>query len=194
MNRTITKAHIAEHLMLNVRGEMTASETKRIVQFILDTMIHALTNRQAILLYKIGRIGHRAKGARPGRNPKTKQPCAIIPRIAVTMTANGNASIGKALNKTSLAEKLCDNSLYSVSDCQNIIHVFLVYLRGCLDSDYRIELRGFGVLYMRTFAEGRTTRNPKTGEKFTNTPASSKPAFKCSPCILQTLTKGLSNG
>jgi integration host factor subunit beta len=74
-----------------------------------------------------------------------------------------------------------DNPGLSAREVEKIVSVFFDDIVGRLTEDGRVELRGFGAFSTRA-RDGRTGRNPRTGETVDVAPSASpisSPARKC---------------
>ena len=54
-------------------------------------------------------------------------------------------------------------------DLENLVNIFLEEISSALESGGRVELRGFGAFSVKE-RDGRTGRNPRTGESIDVTP------------------------
>lgn len=70
-------------------GDLSKKEAQILVDHFFDEMIQALVAGEPILLSGFGRFTLRDKGARIGRNPRTKAPVMITPRRVVLFKASG---------------------------------------------------------------------------------------------------------
>ena len=65
--------------------------------------------------------------------------------------------------KSELIAKIAEQNKLSKTDAERIISTFFKEITKALSEGKRVELRGFGVLSVRT-RKPRVARNPKTGE------------------------------
>ena len=82
---TLTKAEIAEGL----QGDLSFSKSvsKEIVDTLFEEIRASLEAGAPVRISSFGNFELRDKKARPGRNPKTKEPKMIDPRRVVTFKA-----------------------------------------------------------------------------------------------------------
>lgn len=66
--------------------------------------------------------------------------------------------------KSSLTEKIYENSDYNLCDVRAIVDLFLTEMHNSLAAGSPIELRGFGVFDVAVRKGNKNARNPKTGE------------------------------
>lgn len=78
----LTKAEMAEHL--SKRLGMNKNHAKGIVEDFFEKIRETLESGEQVKLSGFGNFSLRDKKARPGRNPKTKEPVMISPRRVVT--------------------------------------------------------------------------------------------------------------
>jgi len=83
---TVTKADLADHLRDTIG--LNAREAKGLVDIFFDSMRQTLASGEDVLLSGFGKFTLRDKRPRPGRNPKTGQPCEISARRVVTFHAS----------------------------------------------------------------------------------------------------------
>ncbi len=81
----LTKAHIAERLF-SVLG-LNKREAKEFVETFFEEIKQSLACGETIKLSGFGNFDLRDKSARPGRNPRTKEPIPISARRVVTFHA-----------------------------------------------------------------------------------------------------------
>ena len=79
---TITKLDLTHHLA-DTMG-LTASEGATLVNALFDTIRTTLASGEDVKLSGFGNFTLHEKRARPGRNPKTKEPVEIKARRVVT--------------------------------------------------------------------------------------------------------------
>ena len=77
-----TKAHIAEHLHVNLG--LSKKESGELVQNFFEVISKFLESGENVKLSSFGNFVLRDKGERPGRNPKTGEEIPITPRRVVT--------------------------------------------------------------------------------------------------------------
>jgi integration host factor subunit alpha len=82
----MTKADVV-NLVFEKVG-LPRNEAQDIVETIFDTIKQTLTAGESIKVSGFGTFNVRKKGARVGRNPKTKQEVEITPRRVVTFKAS----------------------------------------------------------------------------------------------------------
>ncbi|QLK42728.1 integration host factor subunit alpha [Acidithiobacillus ferrooxidans] len=83
---TITKKDLANHLW--EVGGWTHPQAEQFVDAFFEHMRAAIITESELKLSGFGRFTVRAKSPRPGRNPKTGQPCEIKARRVVTFSAS----------------------------------------------------------------------------------------------------------
>lgn len=83
---TITKLRLAHHLSDTVG--LTAKECAALVDAFFDTIRSTLATGEDVHLSSFGKFTLRDKRARPGRNPKNKEPIEITARRVVTFRAS----------------------------------------------------------------------------------------------------------
>ncbi|MBQ9738197.1 MAG: integration host factor subunit beta [Alphaproteobacteria bacterium] len=66
--------------------------------------------------------------------------------------------------KSELISKIAEQNKLSKNDAERVISTFFNEITKALSEGNRVELRGFGVLSVRT-RKPRLARNPKTGAK-----------------------------
>ena len=71
------------------------------------------------------------------------------------------------------------NSNLSLSDTETIFNVFCKNFKDGLKKNRRIEIRGFGIFFIKEIKEKFSARNPKTGELI-YVPKKNKVRFKSS--------------
>lgn len=82
---TLTKAEIAEGLQSDLGFSKTVS--KEIVDQLFEEIRSSLETGVPVRISSFGNFELRDKKARPGRNPKTREPKIIAPRRVVTFKA-----------------------------------------------------------------------------------------------------------
>lgn len=82
----MTKAHIV-NLVVGKVG-LPRGEAQEIVEAVFDTIKETLIAGESVKISVFGTFNVRKKGARVGRNPKTKQEVEITPRRVVTFKAS----------------------------------------------------------------------------------------------------------
>ena len=83
---TITKKDLANHLW--EVGGWTHPQDEQLLDAFFENMRAAIITDSELKLSGFGRFTVRAKSSRPGRNPKTGQPCGIKARRVVTFSAS----------------------------------------------------------------------------------------------------------
>ena len=69
------------------------------------------------------------------------------------------------MSKSELIQNLKKkNPKLSLSDIEDIFNIFCKSIRYELKKNKRIELRGFGIFFIKEIKEKYSARNPKTGE------------------------------
>jgi integration host factor subunit alpha len=82
----MTKAEIIERVYEKLGG--SKQECARMVEQTFDLIKNALESGENVKLSGFGKFNVRAKKARPGRNPHTRQELTISPRRVVTFKAS----------------------------------------------------------------------------------------------------------
>lgn len=82
----MTKADIV-NLVVGKVG-LPRNESQEIVEAVFDTIKETLIAGESVKISVFGTFNVRKKGARIGRNPKTKQEVEITPRRVVTFKAS----------------------------------------------------------------------------------------------------------
>ncbi|MFA5354412.1 MAG: integration host factor subunit alpha [Thermodesulfovibrionales bacterium] len=82
----MTKADIVN--MVFERVGLPKNESHEIVEVVFDTIKQTLIAGESIKISGFGTFNVRKKGARIGRNPKTKEEVEISPRRVVTFKAS----------------------------------------------------------------------------------------------------------
>ncbi|BDB15140.1 integration host factor subunit alpha [Acidithiobacillus sp. 'AMD consortium'] len=83
---TITRKDLEDHLWKV--GGWTRPQAEQLVDAFFEHMRAAIITDSELKLSGFGRFTVRAKSPRPGRNPKTGQPCEIKARRVVTFSAS----------------------------------------------------------------------------------------------------------
>jgi integration host factor subunit alpha len=78
----LTKAEIAEHLVMNLN--INKRDAKEVVEAFFEQIRNALENGEQVKLSGFGNFDLRDKSQRPGRNPKTGEDIPISARRVVT--------------------------------------------------------------------------------------------------------------
>lgn len=86
MSSTLTRADLSEAIHEEVG--LTRQECAHLVERTLDLVAEALEREETVKLSGFGVFQVRAKRARQGRNPKTGEPAAIIPRRVISFRAS----------------------------------------------------------------------------------------------------------
>ena len=84
--KTVTRADLSEALH-EVVG-LSRQECAGLVERVLDLIIETLERGETVKLSGFGVFQVRAKNARMGRNPKTGEPAAIVPRRVISFRAS----------------------------------------------------------------------------------------------------------
>ena len=74
------------------------------------------------------------------------------------------------------------------SDLEDILDIFSKTVENALKDKRRVELRGFGALFVKKLKEKYSARNPKTGE-IIYVPEKNKVRFKPSKKLLNLINK-----
>jgi integration host factor subunit alpha len=82
---TITRLDLTRHLSDTV--DLTAKDCAALVDTFFDTILATLVAGEDVKLSGFGNFTLHEKRARPGRNPKTKEPVEIRARRVVTFKA-----------------------------------------------------------------------------------------------------------
>ncbi|MBI0475978.1 integration host factor subunit alpha [Sphingomonas sp. MA1305] len=83
---TLTRADLAEALHRQIG--LSRADSAKIVEQILAEMCEALSRGENVKISGFGTFVLRDKGARVGRNPKTKEEVPIAPRRVLTFRAS----------------------------------------------------------------------------------------------------------
>ncbi len=97
----MTKADIIDYVFANTKG-VAKKEIARLVDLIFENLKQALADGERVKIVGFGTFTVRSKGARPGRNPKTREPITIAPRRVVSFKAS--QVLKERLNAESLVE------------------------------------------------------------------------------------------
>jgi len=82
----VTKDHITSYLFENTK--LSRPECKLLVEAFFDEIRQALANGEEVKLSGFGKFALLDKPERPGRNPKTGEPCTISARRVVAFHAS----------------------------------------------------------------------------------------------------------
>ncbi len=92
------------------------------------------------------------------------------------------------MKKSELIERLGEKFPHiAKNDVEKIVNSMLDRMIGALRDNDRIEIRGFGSLFVK-FRQGREARNPKTGKRLT-VQAKRVPFFKAGKELKQIINK-----
>lgn len=83
---TVTRADLSEALHEEVG--LSRQECAGLVERVLDLIVETLEKGETVKLSGFGVFQVRAKRARMGRNPKTGEPAAIVPRRVISFRAS----------------------------------------------------------------------------------------------------------
>lgn len=84
--KTVTRADLSEALHEEVG--LSRQECSGLVERILDMIVETLERGEIVKLSGFGVFQVRDKRARMGRNPKTGEPAAIVPRRVISFRAS----------------------------------------------------------------------------------------------------------
>jgi integration host factor subunit alpha len=84
--KTVTRADLSEALHEQVG--LSRQECSGLVERVLDMIVETLERGETVKLSGFGVFSVRDKRARMGRNPKTGEPAAIIPRRVISFRAS----------------------------------------------------------------------------------------------------------
>lgn len=84
--KTVTRADLSEALHEEVG--LSRQECAGLVERILDMIVETLERGEIVKLSGFGVFQVRDKRARMGRNPKTGEPAAIVPRRVISFRAS----------------------------------------------------------------------------------------------------------
>ena len=83
---TVTRASLTEAVWREVG--LSREESERFVEAVIGEIAGALAAGEKLAIANFGRFAVHAKGARPGRNPKTGEPVPIAARRVVAFRAS----------------------------------------------------------------------------------------------------------
>lgn len=83
----LTKAHLSKILFEKIG--LNKREAKDFIDTFFDLIISRLIEGEAVKISGFGNFEVKSKEARPGRNPKTREPVNIPPRRVVTFRPSG---------------------------------------------------------------------------------------------------------
>ena len=86
----MTKADIAKELYERNYKWLSRNEATGMVELLIDTLKENLAEGKMVKIASFGTFTVRKKGARIGRNPKTRQEIPIPPRKVVTFKASNH--------------------------------------------------------------------------------------------------------
>ena len=86
VGKTVTRADLSEALHEEVG--LSRQECAGLVERILDMIVETLERGEIVKLSGFGVFQVRDKRARMGRNPKTGEPAAIVPRRVISFRAS----------------------------------------------------------------------------------------------------------
>ena len=84
--KTVTRADLSEALHEEIG--LSRQECSGLVERVLDMIVETLERGETVKLSGFGVFQVRDKRARMGRNPKTGEPAAIIPRRVISFRAS----------------------------------------------------------------------------------------------------------
>ncbi|MBN8552358.1 MAG: integration host factor subunit alpha [Caulobacterales bacterium] len=84
--KTVTRADLSEALHEEIG--LSRQECSGLVERVLDMIVETLEHGETVKLSGFGVFQVRDKRARMGRNPKTGEPAAIIPRRVISFRAS----------------------------------------------------------------------------------------------------------
>ena len=84
--KTVTRADLSDALHEEVG--LSRQECSSLVERVLDMIVETLERGETVKLSGFGVFQVRDKRARMGRNPKTGEPAAIIPRRVISFRAS----------------------------------------------------------------------------------------------------------
>ena len=84
--KTVTRADLSEALHEEVG--LSRQESAGLVERILEMIVETLERGEIVKLSGFGVFQVREKRARMGRNPKTGEPAAIVPRRVISFRAS----------------------------------------------------------------------------------------------------------
>ena len=99
---TITKAVLAEQLSTQFREFLSAKQAKALIESFIDEISCALMKGESVKFPGLGTFKLREKPARPGRNPRTREPVEIASRVVVTFQVSPKirTQLRRQYNKT----------------------------------------------------------------------------------------------
>lgn len=89
--------------------------------------------------------------------------------------------------KSELISKIAEKNNLSMHDAECVVTTIFDEIKNALAAGNRVELRGFGVLSVRT-RKARTSRNPKTGASV-QVAEKKVPFFKAGKTLTDTLNQ-----
>ena len=84
--KTVTRADLSEALHEEIG--LSRQECSGLVERVLDMIVETLERGETVKLSGFGVFQVRDKSARMGRNPKTGEPAAIVPRRVISFRAS----------------------------------------------------------------------------------------------------------
>ena len=84
--KTVTRADLSEALHEEIG--LSRQECSGLVERVLDMIVETLERGETVKLSGFGVFQVRDKSARMGRNPKTGEPAAIVPRLVISFRAS----------------------------------------------------------------------------------------------------------
>ncbi|WP_029087029.1 integration host factor subunit alpha [Brevundimonas aveniformis] len=84
--KTVTRADLSEALHEEIG--LSRQECSGLVERVLDMIVETLERGETVKLSGFGVFQVREKRARMGRNPKTGEPAAIVPRRVISFRAS----------------------------------------------------------------------------------------------------------
>lgn len=84
--KTVTRADLSEALHEEVG--LSRQDCSGLVERVLDMIVETLERGETVKLSGFGVFQVREKRARMGRNPKTGEPAAIVPRRVISFRAS----------------------------------------------------------------------------------------------------------
>lgn len=84
--KTVTRADLSEALHEEVG--LSRQECAGLVERVLEMIVETLERGETVKLSGFGVFTVRSKNARMGRNPKTGEPAAIVPRRVISFRAS----------------------------------------------------------------------------------------------------------
>ena len=171
--KTITKQHLAQRILKANGYALSHIEGETIVDSVFEILTSTLLKKQIICIKNTGFICPVYKKERTGvRNPKAKESAVMGAHWTATWRTSKNEHPSLAINdlrnllrNTLIEKKVLENKSSRVDKTfvSEIVDILFEAIRSVATGDYRIEVRGFGVL-RPVFQKARTARNPKTGE------------------------------